>query len=194
MLISKTERAFRIFIFNIYYKPHSICHLHRTPIFLVFLNTKKANSLTKDRSMKQLFVTACLVQETFSRKNLPACTDSPVQSPLEDISWGSTRLEVPEVTGWASVAVWYWALSRVDALLSAPHCVFISSPHLQLVTFVPHQFLTKETVRALRTWMVLLALYHTMALCDVPNPVTTAFCCSLPGKYLWTCNFSSSRC
>lgn len=155
---------------------------------------KKANSLTKNRSMKQLFVTVCLVQETFSRKNLPACTDSPVQSPLEYISWGSTSLEVPEVTWWASVAEWYWAISRVDALLPTPHCVFISSLHLQLVTFVPYQFLTKEIVWALRVWMVLLALYCTVAVCDVPNPVSTAFCCCLPGKYLWTCNFFFSRC
>lgn len=71
---------------------------------------------------------------------------------------GSASLEIPEVTRWASVALRYQAISCVDALIPVPCHVFASSPHLQLVTFISHQFLTKEILGALRIWLVLLAL------------------------------------
>lgn len=70
-------------------------------------------------------------------KNLPGCTSQPSSESFRIHLSGSASLEIPEVTRWTNVAVWYWAISRVDALIPVP-CVCLSHPpHLQLVTFTP---------------------------------------------------------
>lgn len=53
-------------------------------------------------------------------------------------------------------------------MLSSWYCVVVvSSPHLQLLTFTPHQFLTqrKEIFWTWRIWMVLLAWADCMVWC-----------------------------